>query len=320
MQPAPDAAPLAAKLRDVAETFNTPIRFVHEGIKHWFNNRLILRQLELDVKLAPKLVLVLSAPKTASTSVLRAALEAKGPFAVARTHHAQPEALWPGAGASLVTEHGGMRHRCFGDTIMLPFLRKFDGELRVISMVRDPIAFNVSNFTYFGRMYWLRHQWRSALWLSEEQLADLFFRNFPHASSSVWWRREFAQTVGYDPLTQPFDTECGWAISRSGRTSSLIMRTDVTDERKTALLQEFLDCPSVPAVRRENSNTGKAPSQLGERLRLAIAKRPDYVDRMLDLPAVRHFWNDAQRARMRASWLRADGPERLAPRASATQG
>jgi hypothetical protein len=319
MKPAPDRVPFTARLRDIVETVNTPIRFVHEGIKHRLDNHRILRQLEADVKRTPKVVLVLSAPKTASTSVLRAALEAKGDFTVTRTHHAQPEALWPGAGARLVTEHGGMRHRCFGDTIMLPFLRKFDGELRVISMVRDPIGFNVSNFTYFGRMYWLRHHWRTIRWMSPERLAELFFGTFPHSSSSVWWQREFAQTVGYDPLQQPFDTEAGWAMARSGRTRSLIMRTDVPDERKTALLREFLECPSVPDVRRENSNTGKVPSELGERLKAAIATRPDYVDRVLDLPAVRHFWSDAQRARMRATWLRSDATSRPATQAASAR-
>ena len=76
----------------------------------------------------------------------------------------------------------------------------------------------------------------------------------------------------------------------------------------------------MPEVRRENSNTGKAPSELGERLKLAIAARPDYVDRVLDLPAVRHFWSDAQRARMRATWLRTDAPARPALQPASAQG
>ena len=319
MSTPPERAPLLARIRDLAETINTPIRFVHEGLRHGRNERRSLKRLRAATATKPKLVIVLSAPKTASTSVLRAAEEAHGDFTVTRAHHAQPEAVWPGAGARPVSAHGGLRHRAHGDTIMLPFLRTFGGEVRFISMVRDPIAFNVSNFTYFGRAYWLRHHWRTVRWMPAEQLADLFFRTFPHAASSVWWQREFAQTVGYDALAQPFDTEAGWAMTRSGRTRSLIMRIDVPDERKTTLLREFLECPSVPDVRRENLNNLKAPSELGERLKLAIAARPDYVDRVLDLPAVRHFWNDAQRARMRATWLRTDATPRTAPQPVSAQ-
>jgi hypothetical protein len=213
-----------------------------------------------------------------------------------------------------------MRHRGKGSIALRPFLRRFDGELRFVSLVRDPLGFNISNFAYFGQQSWLRRHWHAARWMPAEQLAEIFFRTFPHAASSVWWQREFAQTVGHDPLSQPFDTEAGWAMARSGRTRSLIMRTDVPDERKTTLLREFLECPSVPDVRRENLNSVKAPSELGERLKLAIAARPGYVDQVLDLPAVRHFWSDAQRARMRATWLRTDAPARPAPQPDSAQG
>jgi hypothetical protein len=237
---------------------------------------------------------------------LRALQAATGEFTVSRAHHAQPEALWPGPGTSTISAHGGVRHRAPGDIIMLPFLKAFSGEVRFVSMVRDPIAFNVSNFTYFGRVYWLRHHWRTVRWMPAEQLAELFFKTFPHKASSVWWQREFAQTVGYDALAQPFDTERGWAVAGSGRTRSLIMRVDVPDEQKTSLLREFLECPTVPNVRRENLNDSRAPSELWVRIKAAIATRPDYVDSLLDLPSVRHFWNDAQRAKIRATWLKTD--------------
>ena len=298
--------PILARLRDFLEPVNTPIRYVHEGLRHARNEKRSLKRLKQQIQVRPKLVVVLSAPKTASTSVLRALQAASGEFTVSRAHHAQPEALWPGPGTSTISAHGGVRHRAHGDIIMLPFLKAFSGEVRFVSMVRDPIAFNVSNFTYFGRVYWLRHHWRTVRWMPAEQLAELFFKTFPHKASSVWWQREFAQTVGYDALAQPFDTELGWAIAGSGRTRSLIMRVDVPDEQKTSLLREFLECPTVPNVRRENLNDSRAPSELGVRIKAAIATRPDYVDSLLDLPSVRHFWNDAQRAKIRATWLKTD--------------
>ena len=47
------------------------------------------------------------------------------------------------------------------DALRLPNSARHAGEIRVVSLVCDPIAFNVSNFTYFGRAYWLRTDWRS---------------------------------------------------------------------------------------------------------------------------------------------------------------
>jgi hypothetical protein len=309
-----------ARLRDRFNLASAPAQFAFEWLHHRRGEMRFARRLRQRTTGGQVLVIVLSAPKTASTSVLSALGATAGNYFVTRIHHAQPEHFWPGVGCTLSTPHGGMRHRGKGSIALRPFLRRFDGELRFVSLVRDPLGFNISNFTYFGQQSWLRRHWHAARWMPAEQLAEIFFRTFPHAASSVWWQREFAQTVGYDPLKQPFDTEAGWAMARSGRTRSLIMRTDVPDERKTTLLREFLECPSVPEVRRENSNTGKAPSELGDRLKLAIAARPDYVDRVLDLPAVRHFWSDAQRARMRATWLRTDAPARPALQPASAQG
>ena len=309
-----------AQLRDRFNLALAPARFAFEWLHHRRGEMRFARRLRQRTTSDQVLVIVLSAPKTASTSVLSALGATAGNYFVTRIHHAQPEHLWPGIGFGLSTSHGGMRHRGKGSIALGPFLRRFDGEVRFVSLVREPLGFNVSNFTYFGEEYWLRHHWHAARWMPAEQLAEIFFRTFPHSSSSVWWQREFAQTVGYDPLAQPFDTEAGWAMARSGRTRSLVMRVDVPDGRKTTLLREFLECPTVPEVRRENLNSVKAPSELGERLKAIIATRPDYVDRVLDLPAVRHFWSDAQRARMRATWLRTDATSRPAPQPTSAQG
>ena len=127
MTNATERAPLWARIRDLAETINTPIRFVHEALHHARAERRSLKRLKAVNATKPKLVLVLSAPKTASTSVLLAAEKAIGEFTVIRAHHAQSEARWPGAGTRLVTTHGGLRHRAYGDIMMLPFWGPFRG-------------------------------------------------------------------------------------------------------------------------------------------------------------------------------------------------
>ena len=173
----------------------------------------------------------------------------------------------------------------------------------MLSLARDPVAFNISNFTYFGRAYWLRTAWRSAPWMGTQELGRRFLQGFPHASSSVWWQREFAPTVGYDPLALPFDAERGWERRTSGRFDALVMRSDIPDAAKDAALREWLPGIDVPAVRRVNENDVQAPPVLAERLKAFVRTQPEYVDRMLDLPAARHFWTPAQRAALRARWL-----------------
>jgi len=289
--------PVAARLRDAAEVINTPFRFVQDALRFPNSERRYERRLQESLERRPNVLMVYSAPKTASTSVA-AAIEACDAFTVIKVHHVQPEFFWPGVGTPLKTAHGGMRHKAIEQRTTQRFLERHAGEIRVVSLVRDPVAFNISNFTYFGRAYWLRTHWRSARWMSEHELARRFFATFTHDASSVWWQREFAPTMGFNPLAEPFDTEAGWKRRISGRFDTLILRTDISDQQKTVALQTWLPGTGVADVGRANLNEDQSPPELAQRLRNVLARNPEYISRMLDLPAVRHFWSAAQRADM----------------------
>lgn len=289
--------PIAAQIRDVAEVINTPFRFVQDALRFPKSERRCERRLQESLERRPNVLMVYSAPKTASTSVA-AALEACDAFTVIKVHHVQSEFFWPGVGTRLHTAHGGMRHKAIEQRTTQRFLERHTGDIRVVSLVRDPIAFNISNFTYFGRAYWLRTHWRSARWMPEEELARRFFATFTHDASSVWWQREYAPTMGFNPLAEPFDTELGWKQRVSGRFNTLILRTDLGDQAKTAALRAWLPGIDIADIGRVNLNENQSPPELAQRLRSVVARNPEYIRRMLDLPAVRHFWSAVQRAKL----------------------
>ena len=56
----------------------------------------------------------------------------------------------------------------------------------------------------------------------------------------------------------------------------------------------------IADVGRVNLNENQSPPELAQRLQSALARNPEYVQRMLELPAARHFWSDAQRAAIAA--------------------
>jgi len=289
--------PIAARIRDVAEVINTPFRFVQDALRFPKSERRCEHRLRASLERRPNVLMVYSAPKTASTSVA-AAIEACDAFTVIKVHHVQPEFFWPGVGTPLKTAYGGMRHKAIEQRTTQRFLERHTGDIRVVSLVRDPVAFNISNFTYFGRAYWLRTHWRSARWMPEEELARRFFATFTHDASSVWWQRENAPTMGFNPLAEPFDTELGWKQRISGRFNTLILRTDLTDQAKSAALRTWLPGIDIVDVGRVNLNENQSPPELAQRLQSALTRNPEYVQRMLELPAARHFWSDAQRAGM----------------------
>lgn len=299
----PDRAPLACRLRDAFEVVNTPVRHVQDLLRFPVSERRWLRAVRASIAQRPEVVMVYSAPKTASTSVADA-IERTNAFTVIKVHHLQPAFFWPGVASPIVTRFGGVRHRAIEQRTtrsLLPYVR---GPIKTVSMIRDPIAFNLSNFTFFGRGYWMRTRWRSAPWMTPDELFSRFRRDFPVGASDAWWTHEFRPTTGIDPLNEPFDAERGWQVLRSDRFECLLLRTDVPESEKTDALRSFLGRTDVPPIARLNPNAVGAPPALIERLSRAIGTHPDYVDRALGLPAALHFWTDRQRAVIRECWLR----------------
>lgn len=297
-----DSPPLSARLRDGIEVLNTPFRFVQDGLRFPFSERRYERRLDASLAARPEAVMVYSAPKTATTAIAHA-LEEVDRLTVIKVHHVQPEHDYRGAGTALASAAGALRHRAIEQRTTRRFLARRDGPIRVVSMIREPVAFNVSNFTFFGKAYWLRTAWRSAPWMSASDLGQRFLGTFPHGSSSIWWTREFAPTIGFDPLGEAFDAERGWQLRACGRFHVLLLRADLDDAVKAEALRAWMPGVELPAVQRVNENGVQAPPVLAERLREFLRGRPGYVDEMLALPASRRFWTDAQRRAIRSRWL-----------------
>jgi len=301
LPPEPSGGPsIGARLRDALEIANTPFRHVQDILRFPISEFRMRSRLSAQLARGTPIV-VYSATKTASTAVA-AALERTSGIETVKVHHLQPEHFWPGPLASPIARDGMLRHRAIEQKATRSLLLATDRPLRVVSVMRDPIAFNLSNYTYFGRAYWMRSFWRSAPAMPTAQLMAHFLGTFPHESSSLWWTREFAATTGIDVLASGFDTTRGWQRYRNDRFDCLVLRADIDDGAKREALAEWLGREIAP-VERENVNDTQSAPGVYERLKHAICDEPNYVDRMLALPSVRVFLDRGQRERLRARWL-----------------
>jgi hypothetical protein len=286
----------------VLETANTPFRHVQDLLRFPISEARMRRRIREQLARGTP-ILVYSATKTASTAVA-AALDRTPRIETVKVHHLQPAHFWTGPLSSPVAADGMLRHRAIEQRAARELLLQgSDQPLKVVAVMRDPIAFNLSNYTYFGRAYWMRRFWRRAPWMSTATLFDHFRATFPHASSSLWWTHEFAATTGIDVFREGFHTSRGWQRYQRGRFDCMVLRADIDDREKRSALAEWLDCDVAP-VERENANDQQAAPGVYERLKEAMRAEPEYIDAMLALPSAQTFFNAAQRDALRAKWLR----------------
>lgn len=183
---------------------------------------------------------------------------------------------------------------------------------RFVTAIRDPVAVNISFFLYWGPTHLVRGQWDEVARMADDTLAELYMRRCPHHSSIEWFEREFMPALSIEgPLGKPigFDPAVGHATLRTPRAAALIVRSDLTDERKRAALGEFLGVAAAP-IERANDSASLVSRALHERLKRVVARIPGYTARLLDSRFARTFWSDAERAGLRDEWARiAEAPE-----------
>ena len=235
------AAPFSRRLRDAFEFINTPMRHAQDALRFPKSQaRMTLRIREQLARGNP--IVVYSAPKTASTSIA-AALDRSAGLDTVKVHMVQPAHFWRGPLQSKTAPNGLLRHRAIEQVPSRELLFDTDRLLRIVSVVRDPIAFNLSNYTFFGRAYWMRSFWRSAPWISTARLMKHFLATFPHASSNMWWEHEFTRSTGINPISDGFDQARG--CSATNANASIVLCFGVM----FPMQQNAKRCPSGRALR-----------------------------------------------------------------------
>jgi hypothetical protein len=253
-------------------------------------------------------VLVYTAPKVASTAVTDA-LKAAGQ-AVFHVHMI--------SAASMRSLHEAMRRRGLNrmrrDTLSLPDIGKaLASELigprhpaRIVSLVRDPVARNIS--FYFETLDLLWQTVRAHERVPLERLLDEFHERFRHERGIDWFDNEFKPVLGVDVYGRPFPRDKGYQRIDSGPYQVLIMRHDLDDRLKERCLAELVGVGPV-SLKPANVGAQKPYAETyGEFLR-RVELPEDYVDRMLDSKYARHFYGPEELARLRAKWLKGKSAE-----------
>ncbi len=131
----------------------------------------------------------------------------------------------------------------------------------------------------------------------------LLFGAFPRELMARWVRDDVAVALGWNPLAQEFDQERGASAYTHGPWRIQMLRVDLDDERKSAVLREFLGRPSLRVIAKNSSvSFGGERAAISEIGRAAIARRPDAVRGLLDDAVIRHFWSEGDRERMATRW------------------
>lgn len=187
-----------------------------------------------------------------------------------------------------------------------------DKKLKVITMVRDPVARNISAFFQTLQIdhdterscYHLRSFYGFETTATDDDVSTLgpfFLSHFEHDTPLVFFDRELKGVLDVDVFATRFPKEKGYAILESDRAEVLVLRLEDLDQCVQEAIREFLGLEHFELGK---FNVGKSKGYGGmyRTFLKTMALPASYLDQMYESRYARHFYTDHELAKFRDRW------------------
>ncbi len=186
------------------------------------------------------------------------------------------------------------------------------GKWKVITLIRDPVARNVSSF--FENMELFEYDYVSKMQFGREEhlvaeLMELFREKYIDGSEAAdvdadpltWFDEELKAVFDVDVFGKDFPVGQGFDIYDAPLADVLLIRLEDLGACIGAALERFLGLEAA-GLQRRNVGADKDYAPLYRRF-LDTFKIPDaYLDRVYGSKVSRHFYTDEELAKFRSRW------------------
>jgi hypothetical protein len=177
-------------------------------------------------------------------------------------------------------------------------LKKLNGKIKIISLVRDPVARNIS--AYFQNL---------KIYLGKEKnfqttkfLERIFFSKYPHLVPITWFDNEFKKSTGIDIYNYEFDKILGFNIIEINEAMILILKTETDDVVKKHAIELFLGMNLKSEIGNENESNNKEYSEIYNDFKSSIDIPIDYINKLYDSKYMKHFYSNYEIHNLKKKW------------------
>jgi len=190
------------------------------------------------------------------------------------------------------------REKFYAERIYKAYVRS-QRRLKVITLVREPVANNISMFfQLLGRYIGTDSEITD---YDIDELAGIFIGNYMHARPLTWLDAEIKTNFGIDVYQKPFPIHQGYTVITQGKTSLLVLRCELDDRMKSQAIADFLGLDGFEIVH-SNVGSNKPYADLYAEFKRRISIPPALLDQMYNSRFSRHFYSEEEREQFRARW------------------
>lgn len=179
-------------------------------------------------------------------------------------------------------------------------------QYQVITLVRDPVATNLSGFFHNWRLRSMDRTDESEETPSTiQRLQERFLSEYPHSVPLQWFDHELNGVFEIDLFASPFPREDGHQICHGRRATVLAFKSEQLSECVGDACSQFLDVPDV-FVKNEDHPINAISTSLYKAF-VRHAKMPaSYLRQMYESKVARHFYSESERRAFCDRWRLPD--------------
>ena len=173
------------------------------------------------------------------------------------------------------------------------------GHVRVITLVREPVATNISMF------FQLLEYYLKTRGAGEQPdiaaLRDLFLSEYNHFRPVIWFDAELKTTLGIDVYEHAFRMEEGYMCISTGKVDLIVIKSEIEDDNKSRIIADFLGIKELQLVR---SNVAEDKRHAGtyRKFKESIKLPQSLLDRIYESRYARHFYSPQEIEGFRMRW------------------
>jgi hypothetical protein len=171
--------------------------------------------------------------------------------------------------------------------------------LKVITLVREPVANNISMFFQVLGQYLGPDV--EPLSCDTDKLIDAFIDKYMHSRPLTWLDAEIKTHFGIDIFQHPFPIEQGYTTITQANVSLLVLRCDLDDRTKAQAIADFIGLDEFEIVR-SNVASEKDYASPYAKFKQRIVIPPALLDQMYESKFARHFYSRDERDLFRKRW------------------
>jgi len=177
-----------------------------------------------------------------------------------------------------------------------------NGRLKIISVVRDPVARNISSYfqSIDRRFLDLNNRFENKS-LTIEEIISTFFKYEKHELPIKWFDQEIKDIFGIDLYLNQFSKAKGYHIYKYDNIDFMVLKLEMLSECAQFAFKEFLNLSGVQILY-NNVTANKPYGHLYHQFINSIHLSDSYLDQMYNSKFMRFFYSEAEINLFRKRW------------------